>query len=270
MFNKNVFEILRESANAPKYVTPSDNSKVYKAALGVVQIVRTLKTYDENNFKKSLKITDSSIEVDRTAEQSNYLNDIYKDFLSGETNVVQLAEFDILDTVDKENPYNENKINLRNKKFIKRYLELLEDFLKSSNELFKGRPLIKDNHLTNIFSIAVDYDEDNLSGMINLYRLKAEVSTTAPDAIKSESLLLKEDKMPSKERNSLPDVEFGIPSLRKYPLSDKDHVLAAIRMFNHVDKSHEAELAKNILRKMKEYGIPTDVIGKNNRLRNYL
>ena len=106
--------------------------------------------------------------------------------------------------------------------------------------------------------------------MINLYRLKAEVSTTAPDAIKSDSLLLKEDKMPSKERNSLPDVEFGIPSLRKYPLSDKDHALAAIRMFNHVDKSHEAELAKNILRKMKEYGIPTDVIGKNNRLRNYL
>ena len=257
MFKNNVFEILRESANAPKHVTPSDNSKVYKTALGVVQIVRALKTYDENNFKKSLKITDSSIEVDRTAEQSNYLNDIYKDFLSGET-------------VDKDNQYDENKINLRNKKFIKRYLELLEDVIKSSNELFKGRPLIKENHLVNNFSIAVDYDEDNLSGMINLYRLKAEVSTTEPDVIKPDVSLLKEDKMLSKERNSLPDTEFGIPSLRKYPLSDKDHVLAAIRMFNHVDKSHEAELAKNILRKMKEYGIPTDVIGKNNRLRNYL
>jgi hypothetical protein len=41
-------------------------------------------------------------------------------------------------------------------------------------------------------------------------------------------------------------------------------------MFNHVDKEHEAELARNIIRKMKEYNIPNDVVGENNRLKNYL
>jgi hypothetical protein len=47
-------------------------------------------------------------------------------------------------------------------------------------------------------------------------------------------------------------------------------VLAAIRMFNHVDSAHEAELARNIKKKMKEYGISPDQVGENNRLKKYL
>lgn len=83
-------------------------------------------------------------------------------------------------------------------------------------------------------------------------------------------LLFNEDKLSTKARNSLDDSEFGIPSLRKYTLNDKAHVLSAIRMFNHVDKEHERELAMNILRKMKEYNISTDIIGDNNRLKKYI
>ena len=79
-----------------------------------------------------------------------------------------------------------------------------------------------------------------------------------------------EDKLISKERNSLDDSVFGIPSQRRYPLNDKAHVLAAIRMFNHVDSAHEAELARNIKRKMKEYGISPDQVGEKNRLKQYL
>lgn len=81
---------------------------------------------------------------------------------------------------------------------------------------------------------------------------------------------INEDKLVAKERNSLDDSVFGIPSQRRYPLNDKSHVLAAIRMFNHVDSAHEAELARNIKRKMKEYGISPDQVGENNRLKKYL
>lgn len=81
---------------------------------------------------------------------------------------------------------------------------------------------------------------------------------------------LLESKLKSKQRNELDDSEFGIPSQRRFPLNDEAHVRAAIRMFNHVDKEHEAELARNIICKMKEYNIPNDVVGENNRLKNYL
>ena len=53
-------------------------------------------------------------------------------------------------------------------------------------------------------------------------------------------------------------------------MPDKAHVLAAIRMFNHVDEEHEEELARNIIKKMKEYNISPDVVGEKNRLRKYL
>lgn len=81
---------------------------------------------------------------------------------------------------------------------------------------------------------------------------------------------LTEEKLYAKERNQLDDNQFGIPSQRRYPLHDKAHVLSAIRFFNKVDKEHEEELARNIIKKMEEYDIPKDSIGPDNRLRNYL
>ena len=81
---------------------------------------------------------------------------------------------------------------------------------------------------------------------------------------------LLEDKLNTKDRNQLPDEAFGIPSQRRFPLHDKTHCLAAIRFFNKVDAEHEAELARNIKRTMKEYNIPADSVGPDNRLRKYL
>ena len=72
------------------------------------------------------------------------------------------------------------------------------------------------------------------------------------------------------DRNSLPNSTFGIPSQRKFPLNDKAHVLAAIRMFNRVDREHEKELAHNIIKAMDKYGIKSDMVGKKNRLQTYL
>lgn len=76
---------------------------------------------------------------------------------------------------------------------------------------------------------------------------------------------LTEDKLKASERT-----DFGIPELKKYPMPDEAHVKAAIRMFNHVDQAHEAQLARNIKAKMTSYGISPDTVGENNRLKKYL
>jgi hypothetical protein len=81
---------------------------------------------------------------------------------------------------------------------------------------------------------------------------------------------LNEEKLSSKERNQLPDEAFGIPSLRKFPIHDKSHVMDCIKKFNYVDQEHEAELARNVIKKMKEYNIPPETVGEKNRLRKYL
>lgn len=79
-----------------------------------------------------------------------------------------------------------------------------------------------------------------------------------------------ETAMPAKKRNNLDSDKFGLPSKRKYPLNDKKHVQAAIRMFNHVENDDEEELADNILSAMKKYKISFDSVGDNNRLKKYI
>lgn len=81
---------------------------------------------------------------------------------------------------------------------------------------------------------------------------------------------LNEEAMTSKERNDLEDDEFGIPELRKFPINDKKHVEQAIKMFNHVDKKYESELADNILDAMEKFHISTDIVGEKNRLKKYI
>lgn len=76
---------------------------------------------------------------------------------------------------------------------------------------------------------------------------------------------LNERKLSAKERT-----DFGLPEQKKYPMPDREHVLAAIRMFNHVEPQYEEELARNIIRKMKEYNIPPETVGPNNRLKKYV
>lgn len=70
-------------------------------------------------------------------------------------------------------------------------------------------------------------------------------------------------------RKDLSDSDFGIPQQRKYPMPDKRHVFSAIKFFNYVDPEYEKELAENIKRKAKEYGITLSV-GKTNKLKKYL
>lgn len=81
---------------------------------------------------------------------------------------------------------------------------------------------------------------------------------------------LQEAKLTVKDRRKIDDSEFGIPSLRKYPLHDRAHILSAIKLYGHCPAGYEKELAMNIKRKMKEYNIPLDTIGPDNKLRKYL
>lgn len=68
-------------------------------------------------------------------------------------------------------------------------------------------------------------------------------------------------------KNMDPDT-FGIPSQKKYPMPDEPHVRFAIRFFNKVDAEHEKELATNIIKKIKKFGMHVNV-GKGNRFYKY-
>lgn len=66
--------------------------------------------------------------------------------------------------------------------------------------------------------------------------------------------------------------KYGLPDQKKYPMPDKKHVISAIKFFNYVDPAHEKELAKNILKRVKEYGMSFDDfgVGEDNRFSKYL
>ena len=66
---------------------------------------------------------------------------------------------------------------------------------------------------------------------------------------------IQEKVLSTKERNKLQDEYFGIPELKKYPMPDKNHVLSAMRYFNKCPKGYEKILAKNIIKKAKEFDI---------------
>ena len=77
-----------------------------------------------------------------------------------------------------------------------------------------------------------------------------------------------EAKLSAADRAKIKDSDYRIPSKRRYPMWVESHVRSAIQMFNHVDKEDEAELAKNIKKKIKKYGMSVDV-GKDNRFSKY-
>ena len=59
----------------------------------------------------------------------------------------------------------------------------------------------------------------------------------------------------TEQRKRLPSSAFGIPELRKYPLTDKSHVMSAISYFHKAPEEHKLKLARRIARKAKEFGI---------------
>ena len=63
---------------------------------------------------------------------------------------------------------------------------------------------------------------------------------------------IQESRLPS---DPSVDPQFGVPSQKKYPLFDEQHVRSAIKLFGHVDPAYERELARAIIAKMKKYNL---------------
>ena len=64
-------------------------------------------------------------------------------------------------------------------------------------------------------------------------------------------------ELSSKERNALPDSQFGLPEERKFPLNDPSHVSNAAARIDNAPKSQQKTLAKKILAKANKYGMDT-------------
>ena len=63
------------------------------------------------------------------------------------------------------------------------------------------------------------------------------------------------DRLDAEERKELKDSDFGLPEERAYPMPDAAHVCAAESYFRYASDEQKPELAKNILKKAKEFGV---------------
>lgn len=63
------------------------------------------------------------------------------------------------------------------------------------------------------------------------------------------------DKLNTEERRELPNSDFGLPDERAFPMPDAVHVRAAEAYFRYAPEDKKAELARNILRKAKDFGV---------------
>ena len=66
------------------------------------------------------------------------------------------------------------------------------------------------------------------------------------------------DVLNTEERRELPDSMFGLPGRREYPMPDAAHVRAAEAYFRYCPEELKPELARNIMRFAKEYGVDVE------------
>ena len=116
-----------------------------------------------------------------------------------------------------------------------------------------------------------DYREISLylkSGNLNIF--KNYLSLSVIHGVNKVCRSLFESELSYFDRQRLPSSEFGIPKKRKYPMPDKDHVKLAIKMFNHCDSDEEEkELAENIIKRIKKFGMDDIKVGVGNRFYKY-
>ena len=65
-----------------------------------------------------------------------------------------------------------------------------------------------------------------------------------------------ESTLTAAERRQIPTDQFGLPTVRKYPLNDEAHVKQAITKFVYAKGPVRKELATNIVKRMKTLGMP--------------
>lgn len=153
----------------------------------------------------------------------------------------------------------------------------------------KSWPIIsifdKRGKLAHCYIVAVDKNRQNVK-FLRVYQNYQLPSTYSLDGMSrsaivasankfkekniQESVFVAEKALTAKQRKEIPNKEYGLPKKRKYPMPDKKHVRAAIRFFNYVDKEDEAELARNINKMVKKYGMVDEIkVGSDNRFSKY-
>lgn len=66
------------------------------------------------------------------------------------------------------------------------------------------------------------------------------------------------DVLNTDERRDLPTEVFGLPQRREYPMPDAAHVRAAEAYFRYCPEDLRPELARNILKFAREYGVDVE------------
>lgn len=113
--------------------------------------------------------------------------------------------------------------------------------------------------------------DNKMDQMIELMMELKESLMESPSNNSRRKVIIRINESSSeRKRSELDDSEFGIPSQRKFPLDTEEHVRSAIKFFNYVDEEHEEELAKNIIKAMKKFGIDDVKISDKNRLSKYI
>lgn len=102
------------------------------------------------------------------------------------------------------------------------------------------------------------------SGNMNLF-----VKFTARKVINHIRKAIFEGSLSYMDRQRLLPSEFGLPNKREYPINDEEHVRLAVKMFNHCDPEDEKELAQNIIKRIKRYGIYDIHPSASNRFSKY-
>ena len=128
----------------------------------------------------------------------------------------------------------------------------------------------KDYGLATAYVIKTMYDKEGRQSVVELCKT-GDINILGKYAAKgfiNRISGIYEATLTAADRKALKDSDYGLPKLRKYPMPDESHVRSAIRFFNHVSKEDEAELARNIKKKIKAYGMSVEV-GEDNRFSKY-
>lgn len=112
-----------------------------------------------------------------------------------------------------------------------------------------------------------EMDLDEMSDYIQENVIVESTSTLKPvtnlEELSNHDIFV-EAKINAAERNELDDDDFGLvytdedgKKLRKYPLTDENHIRQAVRFFSHCPDEHKPQLARKILKKANEHVMDT-------------
>lgn len=114
---------------------------------------------------------------------------------------------------------------------IRSSVKLMDHPLTISKGLFESYYVEKDINF--VINESNHIEEDNSSTMLETYLME----------------------MTKKERDSIPESQFGLEEERKYPLDSAEHVRSAIKLFGHCPENRKHHLAKRIMAAAKKHGV---------------